>query len=274
MVRAEGVRPAGLEAPEAAGSQDGPDDADVPATVLCTICGRTDCVGCTAPERPSTPGTPWEERRLPVWRRLWQTARLATMEGESFFGGLGDGSVPAALGFALSCELLAIASLAVAWLPVVYALVPGFVEALFADEARRGLAIAALTCAVPALAIVMVMLHVLWAGGLELGLQITGAPARPSHCLRYALYSCGWDLVTSPVGFAAGWTSGGLGSAAAELRTAVRIPRLATFAYVGRARKIPDAQARRALLVAAILTGMIVVVGAIGLGIGLVIVMT
>jgi hypothetical protein len=274
MARALRVRPTEAEAPGGADAPEGRDDADVPAAVFCMICGRSDCAGCTAPERPSLARTPWEEAKLPVWRRLWQTARLATMDGEAFFGGLGDGSVSAALGFALSCELLAIASLAAAWLPIVYVLVPGFVEAMFADEEHRGFAIAAVGCSVPVLAVVMVVLHVLWAGGLELGLTVTGAPPRPSHCLRYALYSCGWDLVTSPVGFAAGWASSGFSGAAAEFRAAVRIPRLATLAYVGRARHVPDPQARRALLVAAVLTGAIVLVGALALGVGLVIVMT
>ncbi len=206
-----------------------------------------------------------------MWRRLWQTAHLATMDGEAFFGGLPDGSVSAALAFAISCEMLAIASLALAWVPVVYALVPGFVEALVADEERRGLVAFTIGAAVPALAVLMVTLHVLWAGGLELGLRLAGAPGRATHCLRYALYSCGWDLVTSPFGFAAGWLSVGLRGATGELRAAVRIPRFATVAYIGRARQVPERKARRALLVAAILTGGIVVLGAAALGVALVV---
>jgi hypothetical protein len=205
---------------------------------------------------------------------LRETARLATVDGEAFFGALPDGSVAAALRFALSCELLAIASLALTCIPVVYALVPGFVEELVMDHERRAWVAASVTVAIPLLAVMMVTLHVLWAAGLELGLRLSGAKGRAAHCLRYALYSCGWDLVTSPFGFAAGWASVGFRGATAELRAAVRIPRFATVAYIGRARNVPERQARRALLVAATLTGAIVLVLALSLGVALVVVLT
>ena len=265
--------------PVAGRARTAPDDADlpdtdVPAAVLCAACGRTDCAGCVTPERTRIASTPWEASDRPVWHRLLQTARLATVDGEAFFGALPDGSVAPALRFALSCELLAIASLALTCLPVVYALVPGFVEEIAADHERRAWVAASVTVAVPCLALMMVMLHVLWAAGLELGLRLSGAKSRPAHCLRYALYSCGWDLVTSPFGFAAGWASVGFRGATAELRAAVRIPRFATFAYIGRARNVSERKARRALLIAALLTGAIVLVLAVALGVALVVVFT
>jgi hypothetical protein len=251
-----------------------PDDGDLrdfPAAVICVTCGRTDCVGCAPPERREA-ATPWEASEQPLWRRLWQTARLATVDGETFFGTLPDGSVSSALGFAFSCEMLAIASLALAWFPIVYAIVPEFVEAVATDHERRGAVALALSAAVPVLALMMVVLHVLWAGGLELGLRLAGAKGRATHCLRYALYSCGWDLVTSPFGFAAGWASVGLRGATGELRAAVRIPRFATVAYIGRARNVSERKGRRALRVAAALTGTVVLAGAVALGIALVVV--
>src|SRR6201999_4147336 len=224
-------------------------------------CGRSDCIGCVPEERAES-ATPWEARG-PLLRRLWQTARLATVEGEAFFGALPDGSVFAAFGFAFFCEVLAIASLAAAWLPIVYALAPNVVLAIASDVERRALVVGAIGASVPVLAVMMVVLHVLWAGGLELGLRIAGAKGRAAHCLRYALYSCGWDLVTSPFGFAAGWISSGLRGAAWELRAAVRIPRFATVAYIGRARNVSERRGRRALQVAALLTGSVVLAGAI-----------
>jgi hypothetical protein len=252
--------------------EDALDDRDVPAAVLCTICGRADCAGCTPPERPAPgTGTPWEDRGGPAWARLWQTARLATVDGEAFFGRLEEGSVPAALGFAVTCELLAIASLALAWVPIVYAMVPGFVESVLTDTEQRGLVLGAIFASVPALAALMVALHVLWAGGLELGLRLSGAPGRAAHCLRYALYSCGWDLVTSPFGFIAAWKASGFRGATSDLRAAVRIPRFATVAYIGQARRVPERSAKRALLIAAVLTGGFVLLGAGAFGVGLVI---
>ena len=63
---------------------------------------------------------------------------------------------------------------------------------------------------------------------------------------------------------------GGFRGAARELRAALRIPRFATRAYVGRARSVPDSKARRALTVAAVVTGTVVLASAAGLGFALV----
>jgi hypothetical protein len=250
----------------------GPDDADVPAAVVCAACGRPDCSGChhetTGGRRPT--GTPWEQNSVPPLRRLWRTAILATVDGEAFFGELGDGSLGAALGFALLCEFCAIASLAALWFPISYVLVPGFVESVFEGTAHGRLAAFGVFVAIPLLAVLMVLLHVLWGTSLEFGLRLSGAAPRAGHCLRYALYSCGWDLVTSPFGFTAGWMSSGFKGATRELRAAVRIPRFATRAYVARARSLSEAKARRALTLAAVMTGTVVLASALALGFALV----
>jgi hypothetical protein len=52
----------------------------------------------------------------------------------------------------------------------------------------------------------------------------------------------------------------------------VRIPRFATVAYIGRARNVSERKGRRALRVAAALTGTVVLAGAVALGIALVVV--
>jgi hypothetical protein len=247
------------------------DDIDVPALVFCAICGRADCAGCLDRERAEPYGsTPWETAGTPLWKRLWPTARLATVDGETFFGGLSDGSVAPAFGFAFACESVAILSFALLSVPLAYALAPAFVESLFRDPEQRRTAIAAAFLAVPVLSLLMVALHVSWAFGLEVGLRLAGAKAQGTHCLRYALYSCGWDLVTSPFGFSAGFLTGGFSGATSELRAAVRVPRVATRAYLGRARQAGDRAARRALLVAVLITGAVVLGGAATLGVGIV----
>src|SRR5215831_18023246 len=102
------------------------EDSDVPAAVVCAACGRSDCPGCVVEERVLLRnGTPWEQHGGAPLRRLWRTALMTTVEGETFFGELGEGSVAAAFRFALLCELCAIASLAAVWIPLSYALVPG-----------------------------------------------------------------------------------------------------------------------------------------------------
>jgi hypothetical protein len=247
------------------------DDGEVPAFVFCAICGRADCAGCLDQEKTAPLGsTPWETAGTPLWRRLWPTARLATVDGEAFFGGLPDGSVASALGFAFACETIAILSFALLWGPLAYVLVPGFVESILQDPEQRHTAITATLVAVPLLSVLMVALHISWALGLEIGLRAAGVEGKLSHCLRYALYSCGWDLVTSPFGFGAGCVTGGFTAAASELRAAVRVPRFATRAYLGRARKADGPRARRALVVAVVVTGTIVVGGAVALGVGIV----
>jgi hypothetical protein len=240
--------------------------AEVPAAILCASCGRVDCAGCVRIAAPQGATTPWESSSGPLFRRLWQTARMATVDGESFFADLGDGSVAAALWFAMACEFFAIGSLAVVFSLAAYLVAPGFIATLLADDGARRMLLVTFGAGVPLVASCMVAVHVLWAGGLELGLRFAGARAQARHCLRYALYSCGWDLVTSPFGFFAGCIEGGFDVATAELRAAVRIPRVATFAYVGRARGMPMVSARRALLVAGTLTGSVVLfcVGALG----------
>jgi hypothetical protein len=247
------------------------DDIDVPALVFCAICGRADCAGCLDKERAQPlESTPWETAGTPVWRRLWPTARLATVDGETFFGGLSDGSVAPALRFAFACETVAILSFALLCGPLAYAMAPGFVESIFRDPEQGHTAIVVTLLAVPLLSVLMVMLHLSWALGLEIGLRVAGAEARVTHCLRYALYSCGWDLVTSPFGFGAGCVTGGFSGATSEFRAAVRVPRFATRAYLGRARKAGDRAARRALVVAVLITGTIVLGGAATLGVGIV----
>jgi hypothetical protein len=240
--------------------------AEVPAAILCASCGRVDCTGCVRASVPVGSSTPWENDSGPLFRRLWQTARMATVDGETFFADLGDGRVAAAMWFAFTCEFLAIGSLATVFSLAAYLVAPAFVASLMADDAARRMLLVTFTAGVPLVASCMVAIHVLWAGGLELGLRFVGARGQARHCLRYALYSCGWDLVTSPFGFFAGCLEGGFDVATAELRAAVRIPRIATFAYVGRARGMPMVSARRALLVAGTLTGSVVLfcVGALG----------
>lgn len=265
MHDAAGRSPDGLDGPPSR------DDLDVPATVFCTVCGSVDCTGCEKATPRVEGATPWEDGRGPAVVRLWKTAQITTLQGEAFFGALPEGRIGAALTFAVACELFAISSLLVLWLPLAYACVPELAEALATDPDRRVPFFAALALAGPALSVVMVGLHVVWGFALELGLGLSGTKTRLAHALRYSLYACGWDLVTSPFGFAAGWASSGFAGATNELQAALRVPRFATRAYLDRGRLVPANSARRALATAAVLTGGVVLAGAIGLGVAIVV---
>lgn len=257
-----------------AGGGDALDDGDVPAAVLCAHCGRSDCTGCARALPRLDGGTPWEGRSGSALGRLWATARVATVDGEAFFGALPQGSLGSALGFAVASELCAIGSFLVVWLPLSYLCVPEVALSLATDPAHRGMLALLLSLSVPALAALMVLLHVVWGGSLELGLRISGVDARPAHGLRYALYACAWDLVTSPFGFAAGWATGGIRRSVREVLAAVRIPHFATRAYLDRSRGVAGGRARVALVIAALLTGTIVLAGAAALGVGIVLALT
>ena len=80
--------------------------------------------------------------------------------------------------------------------------------------------------------------------------------------LRYALYACGWDLLTSPFGVAAGFVEGGIARALSEARMGVRVPRHATRAYLQSARQLDETGARRAVWTAGLATGALVLAGA------------
>ena len=83
---------------------------DVPAAVVCLVCGEADCTGCEDRDL-SRSGivaiVAWERTGIPALTRLWATARSTTRDAEAFFELLPDGPVMPALRFAAICELLA-----------------------------------------------------------------------------------------------------------------------------------------------------------------------
>jgi hypothetical protein len=196
---------------------------------------------------------------------LWKTAHSSVVEGEAFFSGLADGALGRAFGFAFVCELLAVGSLVAVWALSTYAVAPDLIVALWYDDDLRVPVFATLALCVPGLASTMVLLHVVWGAGVELGLRLQGEPVRLSHALRYALYSCGWDLLTSPRGLCAAAFTRGPAQGFRDVRAAVRVPRIATRAFLTGARRLTDDQARRAVWTGAAITGALIVSAAIGL---------
>src|SRR3954451_3819912 len=73
---------------------------DVPAAVVCLVCGEVDCPGCEDRDL-SRSGivaiVAWERPGMPALTRLWATARSTTRDAESFFELLPDGPVMPAL---------------------------------------------------------------------------------------------------------------------------------------------------------------------------------
>jgi hypothetical protein len=235
----------------------------VPAAVLCAVCGRPDCAGCVL-EAKSTGAAdgaiPWEVRGAPLWRALWSTAHRSTVDGPAFFAQLSGKRILSPLRFALLSELCAIGSLAVVAVPLAYVAVPEWAWALWQVAGTFRLS-AACVLAVVTFSVVMVALHALWAFGIELGLRIQGEPVRLAASLRYGLYACGWDLLTSPFGLVAGASVNGWSQAFSDTRQAMRVARSATLAYAERGRGVAPERARRALTVAMAVTGLVVGLG-------------
>lgn len=239
----------------------------VPAAVLCAVCGRPDCAGCVIEAKGTIAADAsilWEVPGAPLWRALWKTAHRSTVDGPAFFAQLSGNSILSPLRFALLSELCAIGSLAVVAVPLAYIAMPHWAWALWQVAGTFRLS-AACVLAVVVFSIVMVALHALWALGLELGLRAQGEPVRLAQSMRYGLYACGWDLLTSPFGLVAGAWMNGWSQAFLDTRLAMRVARSATLAHLERGRGAAPERARRALTVAMAVTG--VVVGLAGLAV-------
>jgi hypothetical protein len=176
------------------------DQVDVPATVICALCGDAECPGC-ANER-SRSGIvaliAWERARTPLFSRLWTTARAATLEADAFFAVLPDGPVAPAFRFAVLCELIAASAMLLAGLPLVAFVAPGWLKHMVLSEGW--LCLRLLVLGIPALAALLVAAHAAHGVALDRGARRMGARAQSSRALRFGLYAAGWDLVLGPLG--------------------------------------------------------------------------
>ncbi|HYO95632.1 MAG TPA: hypothetical protein VER33_14020 [Polyangiaceae bacterium] len=219
------------------------DADDEPPAVSCARCGSASCGGCDgkpkAAELVST--LPWESRSGSWCQRLWYTALASSTQPLRVFGQLPDGRLLPALTFALVAELVAIGSVGSAAALVSWAMAPELFARLLATPSMLAVAAGALLI----MSVTMVGLHALWGICIELGAGTTGSSARFRHGVRFGLYACGWDLLTSPAGVLQGLSSRGLIRAWAPITQAIAVPRAAVRAYVEQCRKLdPRAQRR------------------------------
>jgi hypothetical protein len=155
---------------------------------------------------------------------------------------LPEGTLRPALSFALLAELCAIGSLALSGLALGYLLDPELTHLLLTPRAL-GWAVGGTFV----LSASMVLLHAAWGVFLELGLSRSGASPKYLQGVRFGLYACGWDLLTSPAGIAQGLLSRGFFGAWGPIRAAVAVPRSALHAYVSECRKLDSAAERQGL---------------------------
>jgi hypothetical protein len=86
-----------------------------------------------------------------------------------------------------------------------------------------------------------------------------GARTRRSRGLRFGLYSCGWDLVTLPLGFVLVAAVEGVAAAFKALPLGVTVPARAAEAYLTGVHKLEAPQVRAAMRFAGAVAGVPVV---------------
>jgi hypothetical protein len=238
---------------------------DVPATVLCALCGDPECGGCA--NEPSRSGivaiVAWERPGAPFLHRLWSTARATTLEPERFFETLPDGPIAPALRFAVICEVVAATAMTACVAGVAAAVVPQAMASLAGLLARVAL------IAIPGLALLLVAAHAAHGLALDRGARRVGARPARSRALRFGLYATGWDLVIGPVGAVVVALKDGLKSSLYLASAAVSLPSRSARAFLRGAYRLDGRRQEgplRASYIAAViatLVGALAVLGAV-----------
>jgi hypothetical protein len=206
-------------------------ELDIPPVIRCATCLRLECDGCGKPYGPKSV-LAWENREGSLLIRCWVTARQSVSSGVSSC--LDVRSPRRALSFAIASELAAALSLALSFFLVLLLAFPSGAVFLLGQPS----ALLASGVLVLGLCAFMVIVHLLWGLGLELGVWLSGGEWQPGRSVAFALYACGWDLLTSPVGALAAIASVGFKPGMAEVREAMRVPRAAVTRYVVEARGV------------------------------------
>lgn len=226
-----------------------PDLLDVPAAVVCARCGDADCSGCESDLSRSgiVAIVAWERPAMPMFARLWSTARSTTRDAQGFFELLPDGPVMPALRFAVACELLASTAVFASMLAVAAAIAPDWVKELVLDPTSRSIAIRVVLLGLPAFAALLVAAHAAHGLSIDAGASRSGARSARSRALRFGLYACGWDLVMGPLGALIVALKEGLRAAVNLPRSLSGLPTRATTAFLRGCYRLEGEHARRAL---------------------------
>jgi hypothetical protein len=244
---------------------------EVPAAVLCAICGQSDCPGCTlASEHESgvVAIIPWE-RPGAVWPRLWGTATAASQGADAFFAVLPDGEISPAMRFAVLAELLAVASMASLAVPLIALVWPAVALDVVQSASVREAVLRWSLAGIPAFALWLVLAHVTHGAALDAGARRQGAHPERRRAVRFGLYACGWDLMGGPLGALVMLFTRGLREAIGVVEVATRVRSRATNAFLTGIYQLPDASvpsARRTGLFGVVALGVVSAVGLILVG--------
>ena len=219
---------------------------DIPPTVACARCGRVDCAGCEPEPLASAPSHDfiWETRAHSELKRLFAAAEQTALEPDLVFGRLRKGGLATAFRFAFFAEMLALASFALFALALSFSFFPVFTRALLATPRL----LATGTILWLGGSFIVVAIHVLWGLSLEWGLATTPTRSDYNRSLRFGLYSCGWDLLTSPAGVAHALWAAPRSLHLGAVVQATRVLRRALDAYLVDCRALDEFTRRRAWL--------------------------
>jgi hypothetical protein len=242
---------------------------EVPAAVVCAICGQPECAGCS-PAREDDSGVvtivPWERPGAGVWTRLWSTASASTQGAESFFASLPDGELRPAVRFAILAEMLAILSMLTVLAGMATLALPTLAIEILSDTALRATLLRGVALSVPLLAAWMVVAHTTHGAILDVGARRQGARPQRRRAFRFGLYACGWDLMTGPLGAVVVLASKGRKAMFELVSLSMNVPGKASTAFLRGVYGLSAEKAARArrlgsigALVLAILSGGVVV---------------
>jgi hypothetical protein len=167
------------------------------------------------------------------------------------FGELPEGDMGPAFSFAMLAETLAIGSIALFVAMGALAAAPKFAARVLSNPA----VIELIAGAIVLVAAGMVALHALWGICLELGVAVSGGKARFRLGMRFGLYACGWDLLTSPAGILQGVVSRGFARAWEPIGAATRAPGAAMRAYQRQRRRLDRTAERRGVQLSVVILG-------------------
>jgi len=247
--------------------------ADIPPVTSCAVCGLTSCDGCTPRQTSASHSDsllPWATEG-PSLRALFDTALLTTTRTPTVFAKLRGSAPLRALTFALATELAALGSFVLVGALLLLLLAPRFATTLMRFSGAWALSAGLWVLT----AFLVVALHLLWAALLERGITQRGGTREPRLALAFACYSCGWDLLTSPIGLRLSLQHAAATGAprARAMLAAVRAPRPALRAYLEECRGLGEAAAAKVTRQAArdaVLFIMLMLILGIGIGLGLV----
>ena len=230
-------------------------DIDIPPVIACATCGLVTCEGC-AQETPirrlpneKTPRLPWETTESTALHRLLLTSELSAIRPDLVFGTLVTGNLRQALSFALFCELLAVASFTLVWALAFYWFFPSAAIKMLTSPPVLFTILAILL----GLIAFVVAVHALWGVGLEWGLARAGGKSDMNRGIRFGLYACGWDLLTSPAGLYFQLRRHGLKKGLSHVRAGTKAPRPSVNAYLDECRRASATERRSAIFTAIVL---------------------